>query len=95
MEKTLALTISEIRNRLPGIDLYRHIYDENHALDHTLQNQIVAAYQTFIDFCIVATKYYKARGARKCALQYVTLRNGWLISFRTLAEGIGPTGQSR
>ncbi|KAL4800786.1 hypothetical protein BDV19DRAFT_352147 [Aspergillus venezuelensis] len=65
VEQTLALTISEIRNRLPGVELYRHIYDENHALDHTLQAQIVATYQTFIDFCILATEYYKAGGLQR------------------------------
>ncbi|KAJ5885542.1 hypothetical protein N7495_010052 [Penicillium taxi] len=64
VEKTLASTIAEIRKRLPGIDLYRHIYDEDHPLDHAMQAQIVAAYQSFIKFCIVAVDYYKSYSAQ-------------------------------
>ncbi|CRG91714.1 hypothetical protein PISL3812_08765 [Talaromyces islandicus] len=62
IEQKLASTIEEIRDRLPAIDLYNNIYDENHALDHEMQKKIMHAYQTFIEFCISAVKYYNGHG---------------------------------
>ena len=66
METSLASTISGIRDRLPGLNLYRHIYNDNHELDMKLQTRIVSAYRSFIEFCIEASKYYKRSGSRKC-----------------------------
>jgi len=65
MEERLASAISAIKDRLPGLKLYQHIYNDNHELDMRLQAQIVSAYQGFIEFCIAATKYYKSGGPRK------------------------------
>lgn len=65
MEKSLASAILSIRDRLPGLKLYQHIYNEESELDQALQNQIVLAYRSFMDFCIMATKYYKGGGRRK------------------------------
>ncbi|KAL8653829.1 MAG: hypothetical protein Q9210_001858 [Variospora velana] len=65
MEETLASTISAIQDRLSGLRLYQHIYNERDELDMKLQAHIVAAYQDFIAFCILATKYYKSSGWRK------------------------------
>lgn len=64
IEERLASTIAAIKDRLPGLKLYQHIYNDNHELDVSLQAKIVLAYQNFIDFCIAATKYYKSRGHR-------------------------------
>ena len=50
---------------MPGLNLYQHIYNENHELDMRLQAQTVAAYEGFIKFCIEASKYYKGGGPRK------------------------------
>lgn len=65
MEERLASTISAIKDRLPGLKLYQHIYNDDHELDMRLQDRIVSAYQGFIEFCIAATKYYKSGGRRK------------------------------
>ncbi|OKL60821.1 hypothetical protein UA08_03413 [Talaromyces atroroseus] len=62
IEKNLASTIEAIRDRLPAMDLYKHIYDENHALDHEMQTRVIAAYETFMEFCISAIEYYKGSG---------------------------------
>ncbi|EXJ82359.1 hypothetical protein A1O3_06172 [Capronia epimyces CBS 606.96] len=65
MESSLTDAIIEINDRLPGLDLYRHIYNDRHELDIRLQGRIVAAYQMFIEFCIGATQYYKRAGVRR------------------------------
>lgn len=65
MEESLASAISGIRDRLPGLNLYQHIYNESHELDMRLQAQIVSAYQGFVEFCIEASKYYKGSGPRR------------------------------
>lgn len=59
MEERLESVISAIKDRLPGLKMYQHIYNDNHGLDKRLQARIVSAYQDFIEFCIAATKYYK------------------------------------
>ncbi len=71
IEESLASAISAIKDRLPGLDLYQHIYNEDHPLDNALQARIVSAYQGFIDVCIAATKYYKSGGPSKL---YIHLR---------------------
>ena len=65
MEQSLASAISSIQDRLPGLRLYQHIYNENNELDVALQSRIVSVYQGFMEFCIVATKYYKSGGPSK------------------------------
>ena len=65
MEKCLASAISSIEDRLPGLNLYQHIYNDSHELDMRLQARIVSAYQGFIEFCIEASKYYKGGAPRK------------------------------
>ena len=66
MEESIASAISAIQDRLPGLKLYQHIYNEDHELDMRLQDQILSAYESFIEFCIEASKYYKGGGPRKC-----------------------------
>ncbi|KIW29327.1 hypothetical protein, variant [Cladophialophora immunda] len=65
MEMSLASAINEITDRLPGLNLYKHIYNDNHELDTKLQGRIVSAYEIFIEFCIEATQYYKRKGLRR------------------------------
>lgn len=65
MEKSLGSTISSIRDRLPGLKLYQHIYNGNHELDIALQSQIALSYRAFMDFSMASVKYYKAGGRRK------------------------------
>ncbi|KAH0840518.1 hypothetical protein FOPE_05769 [Fonsecaea pedrosoi] len=65
MEASLASAIAEITDRLPGLNLYKHIYNDNHELDIMLQGRIVSAYEIFIEFCIQATQYYKRKGLRR------------------------------
>jgi len=64
-EQRLESTLSAIRDRLPGLAMYQHIYNDNHELDIMLQGRIVLAYQAFVKFCIAAIKYYKGSGIRK------------------------------
>ncbi|KAJ5817754.1 hypothetical protein N7447_007762 [Penicillium robsamsonii] len=64
-ESLISNTLLEIRDRIPGLNLYRHIYSEDHDLDRALQSKIVEAYDRFISFCIEATKYYMKRGIRR------------------------------
>ncbi|KAL9004060.1 MAG: hypothetical protein Q9188_003095 [Gyalolechia gomerana] len=64
-EERLMSVISEIRDRLPGMKLFSHIYNEKHELDMKLQARIASAYQGFIEFCIEASKYYKGGGPRR------------------------------
>jgi hypothetical protein len=45
--------------------LYQHIYNDDHELDIRLQAKIVSAYESFIEFSIATTKYYKTGGPSK------------------------------
>lgn len=65
MEEGLASAISAIKDRLPGLNLYQHIYNGEDELDKRLQDRIVSAYKGFVEFCIEATKYYKGGGPSK------------------------------
>ena len=66
MEDSLVSAITAIKDRLPGLNSYQHIYSSSHELDVNLQKNIVLAYQGFIDFCIEASKYYSGSGLRMC-----------------------------
>ena len=66
IEQSLGSAITSIGDRLPGLKLFEQIYNGNDELDIALQDEIVSAYQCFMDFCIVAIKYYRKGGARKC-----------------------------
>ncbi|KAF7936396.1 uncharacterized protein EAE98_002615 [Botrytis deweyae] len=59
LEQQVGSTISAIKDRLPGLQVYQHIYTDKKELDVKLQGQIVMAYQEFIEYCILATRYYK------------------------------------
>ncbi|KAI0106667.1 hypothetical protein F4814DRAFT_428650 [Daldinia grandis] len=67
MESDISDTISQIHDRVAGLRLYQHIYNDDHELDHQLQSKIVKAYEKFIDFCIVAIKYYSKGSMRRWA----------------------------
>ncbi|KAJ5902308.1 hypothetical protein N7495_002836 [Penicillium taxi] len=64
-ENLISRTLLEIRDRVPGLNLYRHIYSDEHELDQGLQSKIVGAYDCFMTFCIEATKYYTKGGFRR------------------------------
>ncbi|KAL9105306.1 MAG: hypothetical protein Q9227_009501 [Pyrenula ochraceoflavens] len=59
IEERLNSTMISIQERLPGLRMYQHIYNDNHELDILLQERIVSTYCSFVDFSIAATKYYK------------------------------------
>jgi len=65
IEKSITGTLYQIRDRVAGLKVYRHIYNDDHPLDRQLQSKVVQAYDSFIGFCIVATKYYSGRGMGK------------------------------
>lgn len=66
MELRIISTLKAIQDRLPGIKMYRRIYDENHELDRQLQSSIVDAYASFVDFCLAALEFYTM--SRVCEL---------------------------
>lgn len=96
MEESLALTISSIRDRLPGLRLYQRIYDDDLELDRALQKEIIYAYRGFMDFCTIATRYYKRGGPRRRLIDSpspLSPANGVITNTRprrTLAESIDP-----
>ncbi|KAF1354035.1 hypothetical protein BDV97DRAFT_411306, partial [Delphinella strobiligena] len=62
IERRIESTISGVIARLPGISLYRFIYDEDDELDRALQASVVEVNSAFSAFLIEATNYYRSRG---------------------------------
>ncbi|RSL52150.1 hypothetical protein CEP54_011057 [Fusarium duplospermum] len=65
MEEQINSTFLNIQDRLPGVNMYRHIYNEEHELDQLLQSKIVDAYDGFINFCMAALEFYTAPRYRR------------------------------
>ncbi|KAF6802116.1 hypothetical protein CSOJ01_11809 [Colletotrichum sojae] len=65
MEEQITITFSNIKDRLPGIKVYQHIYADDHELDRELQTKIVEAYDSFIGFCMKAFEFYTRGGFRR------------------------------
>ncbi|KAK3329967.1 hypothetical protein B0H66DRAFT_635071 [Apodospora peruviana] len=65
MENKVLSTLLDIQDRLPGVKMYQHIYNDDHELDQQLQSKIVDAYNSFIDFCIVASHFYTGGSFRR------------------------------
>ncbi|RYP48746.1 hypothetical protein DL768_005403 [Monosporascus sp. mg162] len=65
MEDVITSTFLDIHDRLPGVSMYQHIYNENDELDQLLQSKIVDAYDSFISFCIAALNFYACGGFRR------------------------------
>ncbi|RYP33461.1 hypothetical protein DL767_004739 [Monosporascus sp. MG133] len=68
MEEVIKSTFLDIHDRLPGVSMYQHIYNENDELDQLLQSKIVDAYDSFIGFCIAASDFYTCGGVRRIIL---------------------------
>lgn len=67
--------MEQIRDRVVGLSVYQHIFNDNHALDRQIQFHIVAAYDSFMRFCIAATKYYTQKSPSELsstAFRYLT-----------------------
>lgn len=98
MEESLASAKTAIKDRLPGLNMYQHIYNESHELDMRLQARIVSAYQGFIEFCMEALKYYKGTGPRKCCSQVAASKQHLIVTsddshHREVAESTGKAQQ--
>ncbi|RYP63895.1 hypothetical protein DL771_009070 [Monosporascus sp. 5C6A] len=65
MEDLIKSTFLGIHDRLPGVSMHQHIYNENDELDQLLQSKIVDAYDSFIGFCIAALDFYTCGGFRR------------------------------
>ncbi|KAK3371087.1 hypothetical protein B0T24DRAFT_667819 [Lasiosphaeria ovina] len=65
MEKKILATLVDIQDRLPGVRMYQHIYNDDHELDQQLQTKIVDAYDSFIDFSISASEFYSCGTIRR------------------------------
>ncbi|KAL4958494.1 hypothetical protein BDW69DRAFT_154166 [Aspergillus filifer] len=58
METQISETFLEIRDRLPALKMYEHIYNSNTDLEQRVQSKIVQAYAAFMSFFMSATKFY-------------------------------------
>ncbi|GAB1313181.1 hypothetical protein MFIFM68171_03391 [Madurella fahalii] len=67
MEGQVVSTLADIKDRLPGVRMYQHIYNADDELDQQLQTKIVDAYDSFIDFCIAASDFYTCGSLRRWA----------------------------
>jgi hypothetical protein len=56
---------SKIRDRLPGLKMYKHIYNGNTDLEQKLQSKFVQAYAHFMNFLMTATRLYDGDSMRK------------------------------
>ncbi|KAH6697477.1 hypothetical protein F5X68DRAFT_226847 [Plectosphaerella plurivora] len=74
MEEQIITTFASIRDRLPGIRVYQHIYNDDHELDNNLQSKILDAYDSFLGFCMAAFDFYTRGSLRRWTktLQYTT-----------------------
>ncbi len=62
MEGHLSTAIAGIKDRLPGFQMYRGIYDEDSVLQIDLRKKMVNVYAAFIDLSIEATIFYTEPG---------------------------------
>ncbi|KAI9644988.1 hypothetical protein NHQ30_007023 [Ciborinia camelliae] len=69
LEQQFGTAISGIKDRLPGLQVYEHIYNDKKELDIKLQGQIATAYKNFIEYCMLATHYYKKRAVLQWNLE--------------------------
>lgn len=58
MEEQIVSTFRDIRDRLPGLDMYQHIYDGDSELDDHFSSKVVEAYDGFVSFCLAALDFY-------------------------------------
>ncbi|KAI1147741.1 hypothetical protein F4825DRAFT_436404 [Nemania diffusa] len=58
MESRISATLKSIQDRLPGIEIYRRIYEKNSEPDDRLKAAITNAYDCFIQFCIATVTFY-------------------------------------
>ncbi|KAL4742470.1 hypothetical protein BDV11DRAFT_167108 [Aspergillus similis] len=65
METQIWETLLEIRDRLPGLKMYEHIYSGSTDLEQALQSKIVQAYAHFMKFIISAIKFYDGDSMRR------------------------------
>lgn len=68
MEDEISGTLLQIRDRLPGVKLYGHIYSSNDELGRMMQSKIVDAYQSFMGFCMAASQFYTQPGYRELTI---------------------------
>lgn len=62
MESRIGATVKSIQDRLPGIDTYQRIYQNNGEPDERLRSTIIDAYDCFIEFCIATVTFYTMSG---------------------------------
>ncbi|TLD28975.1 hypothetical protein PspLS_03327 [Pyricularia sp. CBS 133598] len=61
-EDQIRSTILDIRDRLPGFQMYQHVHTGDSALEQHLQSKIVASYKSFTEFSMEASRFYSQRG---------------------------------
>ncbi|KAK1991739.1 hypothetical protein LX36DRAFT_589824 [Colletotrichum falcatum] len=65
IENGICDTLLQFRDRMAGLKVYRHIYNDIHELDQQLQSRIIEGYSCFMDFCIQAARYYSIGGTKR------------------------------
>ncbi|PVI01686.1 hypothetical protein DM02DRAFT_590815 [Periconia macrospinosa] len=60
-EDQINSTLVDIQNRLPGFRMYQNFQTGNTELEEKLQDTIVEAYKSFIDFSIEVSRFYSQR----------------------------------
>ncbi|KAF2968879.1 hypothetical protein GQX73_g4652 [Xylaria multiplex] len=58
MESRVGATLKSIQDRLPGIETYQRIYQNNGQTDEQLKATIIDAYDCFIEFCIETVTFF-------------------------------------
>ncbi|KAI2642295.1 hypothetical protein GGS21DRAFT_487150 [Xylaria nigripes] len=62
MENQIDATIKSINDRLPGLEIYQRIYQNNGETDERLQAKFDEVYSAFMDFCETAVEFYTKNG---------------------------------
>lgn len=70
IENGICNILLQFRDRMAGLKVYHHIYNDVHELDQQLQSRIIEGYSYFMDFCIQAARYYSTGGTSKDMICY-------------------------
>jgi hypothetical protein len=87
IEENIEATLRAIKDRLPGLNMYRHIYNEDHELDQLVQSHIVDTYTSFMDYCIEALEFYTQGGCHRF-LQTLTNQNSLSIKAEQVQQAV-------
>jgi hypothetical protein len=70
MDSIVASTMSNIRDRMPAVQWYQHLYNDENQLEHPLQTRLVVTYEKLMKFCMELTKFSSRSGLRQYCPYY-------------------------